>query len=89
MAIWRCWRKIDKVFPDDEGTTFYLPRQNQGQIVDVSYAAGGGVIYCHIYDRSDNSHELFCRDRKVSDGDCDFWDWPPEPTRVCGSQRYL
>jgi len=82
----RCWRECDAT---PRGMDWHVPPKNQGQIVTVSYGCCNSIVYCHWYDASDREEHTYWRDWKKSDGDCDFNNRAPEPTRVCGSERYL
>ena len=82
----RCWKECDAT---PKRMTWHTQSRNQGQIVTVSYGRWDDIVYCHWHDVSDGESHTYWRDWKASDGDCDFWNDAPEPTRVCGSERYL
>ena len=84
----KCWKKLTSL-PDSVDWEFHTPPENQGQIVTISYACGDGMVFCRWHDASDGETRLYWRDMKNSDEDCDVWNHAPEPTRVCGSERYL
>ena len=83
----RCWKET--ALPGGFEEIFHIPPKNQGQIVTISYAAWQGQIYCSWHDQSDNERHIYSRDWKNADGDCDFWNHAPKPTRICGSERML
>lgn len=71
------WKPIEEADVPAE-VQFHLPPANQGQIVDVSYGAWGGMVYRRRHDKSDGLKQYSMRSWRTSDGDCDFWNHAPE-----------
>lgn len=56
--------------------TFHTPPENQGQMVEVSYASDGEYAYRRVYDCSDRSESI----ERVAWGD--WWADVPEGTNI-------
>lgn len=58
---------------------FYVPPINQGQIVEVAYAAWRGVVFRRTRDRGDGSVVYAMAEMAASDRG-DYWNAPPTDT---------
>lgn len=55
---------------------FHVPPENQGQIVEVSYALAGDYTIRCMYDQSDRT-KLYALTRTNDDDDGDYWNGAP------------
>lgn len=60
--------------------TFQVPRRNQGQIVEVAFAAHDGVVYMRVHDRSDRTTQ-YSVSRMLADDEGDYWNGEPRNKR--------
>lgn len=63
---------------------FYIPPENQGQIVTVSYGCSPSFIFERCLDRSDNSLSITAYRHPTNDVDFDPWNSIPKMGRRIG-----
>jgi len=65
--------KTDKI-------VFHVPPRNQGQIVEVAYAAVDGMVIQRVYDRSDRSIN-FSTSKMLKGDEGEYWNGEPSNKR--------
>lgn len=59
---------------------FHVPPRNQGQIVEVAYAAVDGMVIQRVYDASDRSIDFYIS-KMLKDDEGDYWNGEPSNKR--------
>ena len=72
--------RLQQVFIEMERDIFHVPPENQGQIVEVAYAAVGGHVVERTHDRSDGSTR-YSVSKMLADDQGEYWNGAPRNKR--------